>query len=106
MKVTVNGEAYLVKWFHRRKYVPKVKVVSVEKGVPEYTVTRELSAKGGSTECYVIQPNGAGVGGISLCSEKDNYCKSKGRKLALKDALSALNVNTVPFWEKYQKEVK
>lgn len=106
MKVTIGNETYLVKWFHRRKYVPKVKVVSVEKGVPEYTVTRELSAKGGTTECYVIRPDGAGVGGISHCSEKDNYCKSKGRKLALKDALSALDVNTVPFWDKYQKEVR
>jgi len=106
MKVTVNGESYLVKWFHRRKYVPKIKVLSVTKGVPEYSVTSELSAKGGTTECYIIRPDGAGVGGISNCSEKDNYCKSKGRKLALKDALSALEVNTVPFWERYQLEVK
>ena len=106
MKVDVNGSTYLVKWFHRRKYIPKVKVISETKGVPEFSVTRALSAKGGTTECYVIQPDGAGVAGISQCSEKDNYCKSKGRKLALKDALSALKVNTVPFWDKYQKEVK
>jgi hypothetical protein len=106
MKVTVNGETYLVKWFHRRKYVPKVKVLSVSHGVPEFAVSRELSAKGGVTECYVIQPNGAGVAGIAKCSEKDNYCKSSGRKLALADALDAFKeVPHTPFWEKYLREV-
>jgi len=46
--------------------------------------------KGGKTEVQLIDPNGIKARGEAKCSEKENYCRKTGVKIALGRALKEL----------------
>jgi hypothetical protein len=58
---------------------------------------------GGSTEVE-LRKDGITWNGFSFCHFKDNFVKEKGRKIALRKALSRTNLSKVgrtQFWKEY-----
>ncbi len=46
-----------------------------------------LLPRGGATNA-IIQKDGKSFYGVAVCSDKDNYCRSTGRKVALARAMA------------------
>lgn len=53
--------------------------------------------KGGKTEVHIISPEGVKASGEAKCSNKENYCRKTGVKIALGRALKALEKERNPF---------
>ncbi len=67
---------YQVKVIHNRR-------MELDEETYDYTVL----PRGGATHVALIK-DGKSYAGIAVCSDKDNYCKSTGRKVALARAMA------------------
>jgi hypothetical protein len=67
---------YQVKVIHNRR-------MELDDETLDYTVL----PRGGATN-VVLQKDGKQFSGVALCSDKDNYCRSTGRKVALARAMA------------------
>lgn len=67
---------YQVKIIHNRR-------MELDETTWDYTIL----PRGGATNVTLVK-DGKAYGGIALCSDKDNYCKSTGRKVALARAMA------------------
>lgn len=89
MKVNVNGQNYVIKWKHNN-------------------VDNESFNFNGITSCY-IKVNGQVISSSeAFCSKKDNYDKSKGRKISLARALKNVDIDKndrKTVWKNYFDEV-
>ncbi len=83
MKVEVDGHIYTVDWQHIRG--------------------GEKNDFNAITDCFIIDENGHYIGyDHAICSKKDNFDRSIGRKLSLARAISGLKKEQRrKFWEAY-----
>ena len=67
---------YQVKIIHNRR-------MELDEATWDYTIL----PRGGATNA-ILQKDGKSFDGIAICSDKDNYCKATGRKVALARAMA------------------
>lgn len=67
---------YQVKIIHNRR-------MELDEDSLDYTIL----PRGGATN-VVIQKDGKSFDGMAVCSDKDNYCRATGRKVALARAMA------------------
>ena len=88
---SLRQKGYKVKCFHTRN-IPDL----LSEGNTNYNYEL-FDAKGGKTEVQLIDPNGIKASGEAKCSNKENYCRKTGVKIALGRALKALEKERNPF---------
>ena len=61
----------------------------------------------GITECFIRNKDGKEIlGGTSVCSPRDNYCKQTGRKLSLARAIKMFNREVrSEIWAEYGAQI-
>ena len=84
MKITVKRRKYIVRYHHHFPYRT-------------------------ATTCFIQNARGQTIGeGFAECSEKDNYCKATGKKVALTKALRNMSPESkedrAAFWQAIWKE--
>lgn len=56
-------------------------------------ITKFYNARGGSTKIEITTPEGITIEGNSRCSDKENFCRKTGNKIAMERAFEKLNKN-------------
>ena len=93
MKININGRDYSFKFYHKNDGNPKPKLS-----------TSEYKPVERATTCIIFNEAGEEVdSGTANVHPKDNFCKEKGRQIALGRAMATWDkLYRTQVWEEYR----
>lgn len=98
----LNRAGYHVKVQHYRTYwTSHGTVEALTFGQAVHTGYNHISNNGGITKVILTDKEGNKYEGVSVCSDKDQFCKRKGISIAAGRALRGKKVDVVPNFDDY-----
>ena len=93
MKINIDGRDYSFKFYHKNDADPKPRLS-----------TSEYKPVERATTCIIYNEEGVEVNsGTANVHPSDNFCKEKGRQIALKRAISNMDKSyRTQIWEEYR----